>query len=49
MKLITDLMRKIANWQFRLRNLSTIYPIGDEDFASVIVQLERMGWTTYAR
>ncbi|WP_148289801.1 hypothetical protein [Ideonella sp. B508-1] len=49
MKFVADLMRKLARWQFHLRDRSTLYPIGNEDFASIIVQLERMGWATYAR
>lgn len=49
MRFVANLMRQFAKWQFRVRGLSTIADIGDEEFSSILAGLESSGWKIYAR
>lgn len=49
MRVIADLMRRLAKWRFRVRGLATIADIKQSEFANILAALEADGWKIYAR
>jgi hypothetical protein len=49
MRVIANLMRRLAKWQFRVRGLATIADIENSEFAKILAALEADGWKIYAR